>query len=360
MERRKFLKHAGLAGVLAAGSAPAVVMAQENIRWRLASSFPKVLDSIFGTAEHFAKNVSEATDGKFQISVHAAGELVPAFGVADAVEQGTVECAHTASYYFFGKDETFAIDTAIPFGMNSRMHNAWMYDGNGLALTREFFAQYNIVNFPMGNTGAQMGGFFRKEINSVADLNGLKFRMGGFGGRVLAKLGVVPQNIPAGEIYQALERGTIDAVEWVGPYDDLKFGFHKVAPNYYYPAPWEGGAQLSLYINDKAYNALPAAYQSIIRQAASDAHVRMQAIYDSRNPNALRQLIAEGAKIHRFSRDIMDAMFKARNEVYAELNESNPTWKKIYGDYERFLRDQFQWFSLSENSFNQYMAAQTL
>ncbi len=360
MERRKFLKGAGLAGVLASGTAPAIVMAQENVRWRLASSFPKVLDTIYGTGEGFARNVAEATDGKFQISVHAPGELVPAFGVADAVEQGTIECAHTAPYYFFGKDETFAIDCAIPFGMNSRMQTAWMYDGNGMTLMREFYAQYNIVNFTMGNTGAQMGGWYRREINTVADLNGLKFRVGGFGGRVLAKLGVVPQNIPGGETYQALERGTIDAVEWVGPYDDLKFGFHKVAPNYYYPAPWEGGAQLSLYINDKAWNALSPQYQSIVRQAASDAHVRMQATYDSRNPNALRQLIAEGAKLHRFSREIMDAVFKARNEVYAELNEKNPAWKKIYADYERFLRDQYQWFSLSENSYNQYMAAQNL
>jgi TRAP-type mannitol/chloroaromatic compound transport system substrate-binding protein len=360
VERRKFLKGAGIAGVLAAGSAPAVVMAQENVRWRLASSFPKVLDTIYGTAEAFAKNVSEASDGKFQVSVHAAGELVPAFGVVDAIEQGTVECAHTAGYYFFGKDETFAIDCAIPFGMNSRMHTAWMYDGNGLQLTRDFFKQYNIINLPMGNTGAQMGGWYRNEIKSVADLNGLKFRVGGFGGRVLAKLGVVPQNIPGGEIYQALERGTLDAVEWVGPHDDLKFGFHKVAPNYYYPAPWEGGAQLSLYMNDKAYNALSPKFQSIVRQAASDAHVLMQAKYDARNPNALRQLIAEGAKLQRFPRDVMDAVFKARNEVYAELNESNANWKIMFSDYERFLRDQFQWAALAENSYNQYMAAQTL
>lgn len=360
MERRKFLKGAGIAGVLASGTAPAVVMAQENIRWRLASSFPKVLDTIYGAAEVFAKNISEATDGKFQVSVHAAGELVPAFGVADAVEQGTIECAHTAPYYFFGKDETFAIDCAIPFGMNSRMHTAWMYDGNGTTLTREFYSQYNIVNFPMGNTGAQMGGWYRQELKSVADLNGLKFRVGGFGGRVLAKLGVVSQNIPGGEVYQALERGTIDATEWVGPYDDLKFGFHKVAPNYYYPAWWEGGAQLSLYVNDKAFAALSPQYQSIVRQAASDAHVLMQAMYDARNPGALRQLIAEGAKIHRMPKEIMDAAFKARNEVYAELNESNANWRKIYTDYERFMRDQFQWTALAENSYNQYMAAQQL
>ena len=360
MERRKFLKSAGIAGVLASGTAPAVVMAQENIRWRLASSFPKVLDTIYGAAEVFAKNLSEATDGKFVVSVHAAGELVPAFGVTDAVEQGTIECAHTAPYYFFGKDETFAMDCAIPFGMNSRQLTAWFYDGNGMALFREFYAQYNIVNFPMGNTGAQMGGWYRNEIKSVADINGMKMRIGGFGGRVLAKLGGVPQNIPGGEIYQALERGTIDSVEWVGPYDDLKFGFHKVAPFYYYPGWWEGGAQLSLYVNDKAFNALSPQYKSLVRQAASDAHVTMQAMYDARNPTALRQLIAEGAKLARFPRDVMDAAFKARNEVYAELNDTNPRWKKIFADYERFLREQYQWQPIAEGSFDQYMGAQKL
>jgi TRAP-type mannitol/chloroaromatic compound transport system substrate-binding protein len=285
---------------------------------------------------------------------------MPAFGVVDGVQQGTVECAHTAPYYFFGKNEAFAFDCAIPFGMNSRQLTAWMYEGNGMQLMREFYAQYNMINFPMGNTGAQMGGWYRKEIKSVADLNGLKMRIGGFGGRVLGKLGGVPQNIPGGEIYQSLEKGTIDATEWVGPYDDLKLGFHKVAPFYYYPGWWEGGAQLSLYVNDKAFNGLSNEYKSILRQAASDAHVVMQAKYDARNPAALKQLIAEGAKLARFPREVMDAAFKARNEVYAELNDTNPHWKKIYADYSRFLADQYQWAPIAEGSFDQYMAAQKL
>ncbi|MDX9698444.1 MAG: TRAP transporter substrate-binding protein [Rhodocyclaceae bacterium] len=360
MERRKFLKGAGVAGVLAAGSAPAIVKAQESIRWRLASSFPKSLDTIYGGAEVFAKQVSEATGGKFQISVHAAGELVPPFSVVDAVQEGTVDLCHTCGYYFFGKDETFAIDTAIPFGMNSRSITAWMYDGNGMKLMREFFSQYNLVNFPCGNTGAQMGGWYRKEINSVADLNGLKMRIGGFAGRVLERLGAVPQLIPGSELYQALERGTIDATEWVGPYDDLKLGFHKVAPFYYYPGWWEGGAQVSLFINDKQWNALPAEYKAIVTQAASHAHVNMQAMYDARNPVALKQLIAEGAKLKRFSREIMDAAFKAKNEVYAELMEKNPNWKKVYSDYERFMADQYQYIQLPDMSYDQYMAAQKL
>ena len=360
MERRKFMKSAGLAGILAAGSAPALVQAQQQIRWRLASSFPKSLDTIYGAAEVFSKQVSDATGGKFVISVHAGGELVPAFGVVDAVQQGTIECAHTAPYYFFGKDETFAFDCAIPFGMSSRSLSAWMYQGNGMKLMRDFYSQYSIVNFPMGNTGAQMGGWYRKEIKSVADLNGLKMRIGGFGGRVLAKVGGVPQNIPGGEIYQSLERGTIDATEWVGPYDDLKLGFHKVAPFYYYPGWWEGGAQLSLYINDKQWNGLSPEYKAIVTSAASHAHVNMQAMYDARNPTALKQLIAEGAKLNRFPRDVMDAAFKASREVYAELNDKNANWKKIYGDYSKFLADQYQWAPIADGSYDQYMSAQRL
>jgi len=360
MERRRFLTHTGLAGILAAGTAPAIVHAQQQLRWRLASSFPKSLDTIYGGSEVFAKNVAEATGGKFVISTHPAGELVPAFGVVDAVQQGTVDLCHTCGYYFFGKDETFAIDTAIPFGMNSRQMTAWMYDGNGMKLMREFFAQYNIINFPMGNTGVQMGGWYRKEIKTVGDVNGLKMRIGGFGGRVLAKLGAVAQNIPAGEIYTALEKGTIDAAEWIGPYDDLRLGLHKVAPHYYYPGWWEGSTQFGLYINDKQWNSLSKEYQAIVRQAASDAHIMVQARYDARNSGALKQLIAQGAKLHRFPREVMDAAFKARNEVYAELMDKNAAWKKIYPDYQRFLAESYQWTPVAEGSYDQYMAAQKL
>nr|WP_248280428.1 TRAP transporter substrate-binding protein DctP [Aromatoleum aromaticum] len=330
------------------------------MRWRLASSFPKSLETLFGGAETFAKNVTEATGGKFTVSVHAAGELVPAFGVVDAIQQDTIECAHTAPYYFFGKDEAFALDCAIPFGMNSRQQTAWMYEGNGLKLMREFYANYNIINFPMGNSGAQMGGWYRKEIKSLADVNGLKMRIGGFGGRVLAKLGAVPQNIPAAEIYQSLEKGTVDAAEWIGPYDDLKLGLHKVAKNYYYPAWWEGSTQFSVLINTKAFNGLSNEYKSIVRQAASDAHVKVQATYDGRNPTALKQLIAEGAKLSRLPKEVMDAAFKASREVYAELNDKNPNWKKIYADYSRFEADAYQWEGIAEGSYDQYMSAQKL
>ena len=354
MDRRSALKNAGIAGVLASGIAPAV-HAQEAIRWRLASSFPKSLDTIYGAAEVFAKKVSDLSGGKFVISVHAAGELMPPFGVVDGVQNATVEMAHTSPYYFFGKDETFALGCAIPFGLNSRQMTSWMYQGNGLKLMREFYKQYNIVNFPGGNTGSQMGGWFRKEVKSAADIKGLKFRIGGFAGKVIERMGGVPQNIPGGEIYQALEKGTIDAAEWIGPYDDQKLGFNKVAPFYYYPGWWEGGPELDFYINDKAFNGLSAVNKSILECAASFAHVDTQAKYDAKNPGALMQIVAGKTKVLPYPKDLMDLAFKESMALYDELSAKNPNWKKVYTDYAAFRREQNLWFRFSEASFDRYM-----
>ncbi len=359
MDRRSLIKNAGIAGVLAAGVAPAV-HAQAAVRWRLASSFPKSLDTIFGAADVFAKQVKAMSGGKFEISVHAAGELMPAFGVVDGVQQGSIECAHTAPYYFFGKDETFALGCAIPFGLNSRQMTAWMYEGNGMKLMREFYAKYNIVNFPGGNTGSQMGGWYRKEIKTLADMKGLKMRIGGFGGKVLEKLGSVPQNIPGGEIYQALEKGTIDAAEWVGPYDDQKLGFNKVAPFYYYPGWWEGGPELDFFINNKAFEALSPENKAIVESAASHAHVEMQARYDARNPAALKQLVGAGTKLRPFPKDVMNAAFKASMALYDELSAKNESWKKIYADYSKFRAEQNLWFRFTEASFDKFMQDQKL
>jgi TRAP-type mannitol/chloroaromatic compound transport system substrate-binding protein len=360
MQRRSFIRKTGLAGVIAAGAAPAIVHAQAAIRWRLASSFPKSLDTLFGSADVFAKHVSDMTGGKFQISTHAAGELMPAFGVVDGIQQGTIEMANTAPYYFFGKDPTFALGCAIPFGLNSRQMTAWMYEGNGLKLMREFYRGYNIVNFPMGNTGAQMGGFFRKEIKSLADFKGLKFRVGGFGGVVAGRIGAVPQNIPGGEIYQALEKGTIDAAEWVGPYDDFKLGLYKVAPYYAYPGWWEGGPQLDLWVNSKAYDGLSAEYKAIIEAASAFAHLDMQAKYDGRNAASLKQLVAGGTKLFRFPKDLMDAAFKEAMALYSEISGTNPAWKKVYEDYATFRRDVNLWFRFTEASFDDFMQSQKL
>jgi len=354
MDRRSIIKQAGIAGVLAAGAAPAV-HAQAAVRWRLASSFPKSLDTIYGAAEVFAKKVKELSGGKFEISVHAGGELMPPLGVVDGVQQGSVEMCHTVPYYYFGKNEAFAIGAAIPFGMNSRQMTAWMMHGNGRKLMNEFYAKYNIVSFAGGNTGAQMGGWFRKEIKTPADIKGLKFRVGGFAGRVIERMGGVPQNIPGGEIYQALEKGTIDAAEWVGPYDDQKLGFNKVAPYYYYPGWWEGGPEVDFFINNKAFDTLSPENKAIIEAASAYAHVDMQAKYDALNPTALKQLVGAKTKVVSFPKEVLQASFDASMAIYAELEAKNPDWKKIYSDYRAFQKDQILWFRFAEARFDSFM-----
>jgi TRAP-type mannitol/chloroaromatic compound transport system substrate-binding protein len=356
MKRRKFLKTAGLGLAASTIAAPAIAQSSSGpeIKWRLASSFPKSLDTIYGAAEHLAKRVAEATDNKFQIRVFAAGEIVPGLQVLDAVQNGTVEMGHSASYYYVGKDPTFAFDCAIPFGLNARQQNAWMDFGGGLELMREFFAGYNIYQIPAGNTGAQMGGWFRKEINSVDDLKGLKFRIGGFAGQVLTKLGVVPQQIAGGDIYPALEKGTIDAAEWVGPYDDEKLGFNKVAKYYYYPGWWEGGPQISAYINIKQWESLPANYKAILEAACGEANVWMVAKYDAQNPDALKRLVSSGTELRPFSSDIMAACYKAAIETYDETAAKNDKFKKVYEAWKKFRADEYLWFRVAENTFDNF------
>ena len=355
MERRSFLRKAGAGVAAGAVAAPALAADLPTIKWRCASSFPKSLDTIYGGADVVAKRVAAATGGKFQIQVFASGEIVPGPGVFDAVKDGTVECGHTCSYYFIGKDPTFAFETAVPFGLNSRQQTAWMMEGGGLELFREFFKDYNIYNIPCGNTGAQMGGWFRREVKTVADLQGLKFRCGGLAGQVLAKLGVVPQQIPGGDIYPALEKGTIDAAEWIGPYDDQKLGFNKVAKYYYYPAWWEGGPQISTYVNAKKWAELPKEYQAMIEAACAETDAEMCARYDAKNPVALKQLLGSGIKMLPFPKDVMEASYKAAQEYFAETSAKNPEFKKIYDDYKKFMDEQNFWFRVAENEYARFM-----
>ena len=253
------------------------------------------------------------------------------------MQNGTVEMGHTASYYYFGKDPTFTFGTAVPFGPNQRLNQAWYMLGGGKELLNEFYKSYNVTSLLAGNTGCQMGGWFRKEINTVDDLKGLKMRIGGFAGKVMQKLGVVPQQLAGGDIYPALEKGTIDAAEWVGPYDDEKLGFNKVAPHYYYPGWWEGGPMLLALINLDKWNSLPKYYQSVLEQAGHTANSWMMAKYDQGNPLALKKLLAGGTKLHAFSPAIMQACFKATKELYAETAATNPNFKKVYGLAERLL-----------------------
>ncbi|MFA9441096.1 TRAP transporter substrate-binding protein [Uliginosibacterium sp. sgz301328] len=359
MERRSFMKKASAGLAVGAVAAPAIAQSsQPNIKWRLASSFPKSLDTIYGAAESVANRVRAATGGKFDIQVFAAGEIVPGPGVCDAVKDATVEMGHTCSYYFVGKDVTFAFDTALPFGLNSRQQSAWMYEGGGMELMRDFFRDYNVVNFPCGNTGVQMGGWYRKEIKSVKDLEGLKFRIAGAAGQVMARLGVVPQQIPGGDIYPALEKGTIDAAEWVGPYDDEKLGFNKVAKYYYYPGFWEGGPQITVYVNAKKWAELPKEYQQILESACAAAHVEMQAKYDVKNVAALRRLVASGTQLRQFPRDVMQGAYKAAFEFYDETAAKNPKFKKVYEQWRKFRDDEYLWFRVAEKSFDDFVYSQ--
>jgi TRAP-type mannitol/chloroaromatic compound transport system substrate-binding protein len=336
-------------------ASPAIAQSQPEIRWRMASSYPKSLDTLYGAGEMVAKRVAAATDNKFQIQVFAAGEIVSGLQVLDATQNGTVECGYTLSSYYIGKDPTFMFDTSVPWGLNVRQHNGWMYYGGGLDLVREFLKDYNVISFPAGQTGAQMGGWFRKEIKSLNDLKGLKMRISAFAGKVMQPLGLVPQQLAGADIYPALEKGTLDAVEWTTPYDDEKLGFYKVAPYYYAPGWWEAGAQLAFYVGIKEWEKLPKEYQHAIEAASYEAHVVMQAEYDAKNPAALARLIKNGAKLRFFSKDIMEACYKAAVATMEEEASKNAKFKKIYEPYKRFQKDQNQWFSVAEAPMHNFM-----
>lgn len=359
MERRNFLRGAGAGVGTAAAALSAPALAQTGslpeLRWRIASSYPKALVTIYGAMEMFTKRVGELTNGRFSISLHAAGELVPAFQVLDAAQNGTVEAGHTASYFYIGKDPAFGFGTALPFGLNSRGQNAWMYEGGGEKLLEPFYDSYGVKHLPVGNTGAQMAGWYRKEIKSVADLNGLKFRVGGLAGMVLAKLGVVAQQLPAGDLYTALEKGVIDAAEFVGPADDEKLGLHKVAKYYYYPGWWEGAAHLSLFINQKAWAALPPLYQAAMRTAAMESVTWSTAKYDAMNPQSLRRLVSEGALLRAFPKPVTQAAYKAAGELYSELSAKSPAFKRIYVEWLKFRNEQILWQQFCELPFDALM-----
>jgi TRAP-type mannitol/chloroaromatic compound transport system substrate-binding protein len=321
----------------------------------LTSSFPKSLDTLWGSSETFAKYVAEATDNKFQISTFAAGEIVPALQALDAVSNNTVECCHTAAYYYVGKDPTFPLFCAVPFGLNTRQQNAWFYDAGGQKMMDDFTKKFNVVSLLGGNTGAQMGGWFRKEIKDVADLNGLKMRIAGLAGQVMAKLGVVPQQLAGGDIYPALEKGTVDAAEWVGPYDDEKLGFVKVAPFYYYPGWWEGGTTQHFMFNIGKFEELPKSYKAIVTAAAGASNVEETGRYDARNPQAIKRLVAAGAQLRPFSQPIMEACLKSSNELYAEISAKNADFKKVWDNMLAFRNDEYLWWQVAEYSYDTFM-----
>jgi TRAP-type mannitol/chloroaromatic compound transport system substrate-binding protein len=345
----------GAGAAATAIAAPAIAQSTPEVKWRLTSSFPKSLDTIFGAAEAFSKQVAELTDNKFQIQVFAAGEIVPGLQAFDATSNGTVEMSHTVSYYYVGKDPTFAIAASVPFGLNTRQQNAWMYQNGGIEAFNDFFKKYNVYALPAGNTGTQMGGWFRKEIKTPADLSGLKFRIGGIAGQVLQKLGVIPQQLAGGDIYPALEKGTIDGAEWVGPYDDEKLGFNKVAPFYYYPGWWEGGPTVHNMINLAKWNELPKSYQAAIFNVSVYANTWMTARYDVQNPGALRRLVAGGAQLRPYPQPVMEACLKATNELWAEISAKNADFKKLIDTMQAFRNDEYLWWQVAEYTYDTFM-----
>lgn len=357
--RRAFLTRGAVGGAAAAAAAglaaPAIAQESPAINWRMASSFPKSLDTIYGGGAEIAARVKEATDGRFNIQVFADGEIVPGLEAINAASEGTVECATSVGYYNWGKDPAFAPGADLPFMLNARGKAAYLYHGGGIELYNAFLEKHALVCRPMGNTGVQMGGWYRREVNSVADMQGLKMRISGLAGLVLEKLGVVPQQLAGGNIYQSLERGTIDAAEWVGPYDDEKLGFVKVAPYYYYPGFWEGGPTVGLFVNKAKYDGLPANYRSLLNSAAQAADLNMLAKYDYLNPTALKNLVGAGAQLRPFSEEILTAAYDAALQVYDELSAQNADFKAQWDAVQAFRNDWYLYSQTAEYQFDTFM-----
>jgi TRAP-type mannitol/chloroaromatic compound transport system substrate-binding protein len=297
------------------------------------------------------------SDGRLKIQVYGAGELIPALESFDAVSQGVVEMGHSAAYYWAGKAPATQFFTTVPFGMNAQQANAWLYNGGGLELWEELYAGFNLIPMPVGNTGVQMGGWFNKEINSIEDIKGLKMRMPGLGGKVIAKAGAAVTLSPAGEIYTNLERGVIDATEWVGPYHDYLLGLHKVAKYYYYPGWHEPGSVLEIIVNKGAFEKLPQDLQTILRTAAARSNVSMLAAFESQNNAYLQKLISEhNVQLRPFPDDVLKAFKNYSQEVLDDLTSKDPMSKKVFESYDKFRKEVSAWAETSEKAFYNYMS----
>ncbi|MBX3012913.1 MAG: ABC transporter substrate-binding protein [Caldilineaceae bacterium] len=342
-----------------AGVAPQAdqALAQDlpELNWDMPTSWPVALDTIFGGVQTFTETVSTLSGGRFKISPRAAGEVAPGTEVLNVVQEGAFPIGHSASYYYIGKSPVTAFGTTVPFGLSAQQQNAWLYDGGGLALMQEVYAKlFNVIQFPAGNTGIQMGGWFRREINTVADLQGLKMRIPGLGGQVMSKLGVTVQTIAGGEIFQALQTGTVDAAEWVGPYDDEKLGLQKAAQFYYYPGWWEPGASLEIQLNLDEWNKLPAFYQEVIKVAAYTANITMLSSYDAKNNDALNRLVEGGTQLRPYSQEILEAAEAASFALYDELAAKDADFAKVYESWKIFRERIFAWSNLNEGSLLRY------
>lgn len=353
MERRRFFI-GGAAGATALAT-PNLASSQPRLQWRCPGSFPKSLDTLWGTQEFVARRVSEMTDGAFQIQVFSPGEVAPALQVLDVVAQGSVECGYTAAYYYLDKDPSLAFATCLPFGLNSRQMWSWLHSGGGREALAPVYGDQGVHAIPAGNTGAQMGGWFRREIRSVQDLQGLKFRIAGLGGNALQKLGVTPQLIAGDDIQTAFSRGEIDAAEWVGPYDDEKLGLNRAAQFYYYPGWWEWAPSFDMVVNLRAWEALPRHYKAVLEAACTEGWHWMMQRYDAENPTAARRLIASGTQMRVFPQEVLQACYRASQDLYAQLGTQNARFQRIHADWDRFRREKQAWFGLAEDSLSNFL-----
>ncbi len=320
----------------------------------MATSWPKSLDTIYGGATTVCDRVAAMTGDRFTITPFAAGEIVPGLQVLDAVQEGTIECGHTADYYYVGKNPAFAFGTAVPFGLTAQQQNAWLYRGGGLEAMQKIYSDFNIAAFPAGNTGTQMGGWFKREINTAEDLQGLKMRIPGIGGEVMRRLGVLVQVLPGGEIFLSLERGAIDAAEWVGPYDDEKLGLNDAAPFYYFPGWWEAGPTLDVMVNLDAWNGLPQIYREIFKTAAFEANMDMLAKYDALNGAALKRLVAGGTQLRTYSPEIMTTARQAATDFLEEKATEDAGFREIYEQWKAFREQIYGWHRTNELSFSSF------
>jgi TRAP-type mannitol/chloroaromatic compound transport system substrate-binding protein len=327
-----------------------------TIQWQMATSWPVSLDTIFGGAKTIADRVAVMTGGKFKIVPRAAGELAPPLEVLNVVSQGAVQCGHTASYYYVGRSPFTAFGTSVPFGLTAQQQNAWLYEGGGLKLLQDLYAKkFGVIQFPAGNSGTQMGGWFRREISNPSDLQGLKMRIPGLGGQVMGKLGVTVQNLPGGEIFQALQTGAIDAAEWVGPYDDEKLGLNRVAKFYYYPGWWEPGSTFEVQVNLNEWNRLPVIYQEIFKTAAYEANMTMLSRYDALNNEALQRLQQGGVQLRQYSDEIMAAAEKAAFDLYDGFAAKDADFKTVYDEWKTFRDRVYAWNNLNQASYERFV-----
>ena len=352
MDRRKFLKGIGVSSILSGAAVAPTVNAQKTVKWKMVTAWPKNFPGLGTGATHLAKLIEEMSDGRLQIKVYAAGELVPPFEVFDAVSSGTAQMGHAASLYWKGKSAATQFFTGVPFGLTSQEMTAWLYYGGGMELWQKLYAQFNLVPAAAGNSGVQMAGWFNKEINSLADIQGLKMRIPGIGGEVIERAGGTPVNIPGGEIFTALKNGAVDATEFIGPYNDLAFGFYKAAKYYYYPGWQEPGSSLEITINKKALEALPKDLQSIVRYACRVSAVELSAEYTARNASALQTLQDKhGVQVRKLPDDVLKKLHEISNEVVAEMAAKDKFVKKVYESVQSFQQQAIEWHNISERAY---------